>query len=565
MSFTYRITQDRISDAINKLHNGNYSNLTAEARVFGVDPRTVQRKLHGGASKSSRLPTNRALNFKQEQAIKDYIQRLDEQDVSAKVTMIRAAANYILTKSHSDHLTPPPQVSENWTRRFLARNPEFYKRKQKPLAVERKNAHNEGDFMEYFEKYKDIRIEKRIADEDVWNIDETGFCAGCSRAHWVITLDPNKLLLLKDPDNREYITSVESISGGGKTILLLLILCGIYILEKWAEENDLDEDILLATSPTGYSNDELALQWLEHFEIHSRKSQVGVWRLLILDGYGSHLTYEFYEYAQKHCIELFRLPPHSTHLTQPLDVGCFQPFKHYHAEAIDDAIRSGSGDFGRLEFLAKFQFMRTQTFKKSTIKSAFKNTGLIPYNPEIILQKIRAFPKPIRKSTPLPPDRTNKMTLISATTPHCPHEVKIQAQTLINKMKNDHRLVHPKFPPYLDRFICGSVSNSLRCFITERDLKITYNEAIARAACKKLIGRVAQKGKVITVRDVQAKVTKRAENEVEKARRALDQAEAAELKKENAKIAVQKKIRKQLHKELKVYLKARPTLANLLK
>ena len=149
--------------------------------------------------------------------------------------------------------------------------------------------------MEYFGKYKDIRIEKRIADEDVWNMDETGFRAGCDRAHWVITFDPDKSLLLTDPYNQEYITSVESISGGGKTIPSMLILCGIYILEKWTEENDLDEDILLATSPPGYSNDELALEWLEHFEIHPRKSQVGVWRLLILDGYGSYLNYEFYE------------------------------------------------------------------------------------------------------------------------------------------------------------------------------------------------------------------------------------------------------------------------------
>lgn len=54
--------------------------------------------------------------------------------------------------------------------------------------------------------------------------------------------------------NREYITSVESISGGVKTIPSMLILCGIYIVENWAEENNLDEDILLATSPTGYSN-----------------------------------------------------------------------------------------------------------------------------------------------------------------------------------------------------------------------------------------------------------------------------------------------------------------------
>ncbi len=137
--------------------------------------------------------------------------------------------------------------------------------------------------------------------------------------------------------------------------------------------------------------------------------------------------------------------------------------------------------------------MRTQTFKKSTIKSAFKNTGLIFYNPEIVLQKIRALPKPTRTSTPPPLDQTNEMASIFATTPHRLHEVKSQAQTLINSMKKDHRLVHPKFWPYLDRFIPGSVSNSLRCFIAERDLEITYSEAITRAARKKLTSRVAQK------------------------------------------------------------------------
>ncbi len=89
--------------------------------------------------------------------------------------------------------------------------------------MERKNARNENDFQEYFGKYKDIRIDKEIADEDVWNMDETGFRAGCGRAHWVITLDIDKPMLLTDPDNRQYITSVESISGGGKTNPPMLI------------------------------------------------------------------------------------------------------------------------------------------------------------------------------------------------------------------------------------------------------------------------------------------------------------------------------------------------------
>lgn len=82
-------------------------------------------------------------------------------------------------------------------------------------------------------------------------MDETGFCVDCDRAHWVITVDPDKPLLLTDPNNREYITSVESISGRGKKIPPILILSGIYILEKWADENNLDDDILLATSPIG--------------------------------------------------------------------------------------------------------------------------------------------------------------------------------------------------------------------------------------------------------------------------------------------------------------------------
>ena len=157
------------------------------------------------------------------------------------------------------------------------------------------------------------------------------------------------------------------------------------------------------------------------------------------------------------------------------------------------------------------------------------------------------------------------MTPVCTTTPHRSHEIKNQAHTLINSMRRDQRFVHPKFQPYLDRFIRGSVTNSLRCSIAERDLEITHREAIARAARKKLTGRVSQKGGVITVRDVRAKVTKRVETEVEKARRALERAEAAELKKENARIAAHEKLWKQLHKELKAYLKARPALANLLK
>jgi len=99
---------------------------------------------------------------------------------------------------------------------------------------------------------------------------------------------------------------------------------------------------------------------------------------------------------------LYKLSPHSTHLTQPLDVGVFQPFKHYYTEAIDHAVRLGDYNFGKLEFLAAFRSFRNKTFKTSTIKHGFKQTGLVSYNPEIVLEKVRANQLARAPRTPSP-------------------------------------------------------------------------------------------------------------------------------------------------------------------
>ena len=104
--------------------------------------------------------------------------------------------------------------------------------------------------------------------------------------------------------------------------------------------------------------------------------------------------------------------------------------------------------------------MYTQTFKKSTIKSAFKKIGLIFYYSKIILQQIRALLSSTRVITLFLPNTTNKMSSVCTTTPHCLLEIKNQAITLINSMKKNQRLVYLKFQLILDWFIYGSIINS---------------------------------------------------------------------------------------------------------
>lgn len=57
-------------------------------------------------------------------------------------------------------VTLPPTISPYWPQRFLNHNTQFFKKNQKPLAIDRKNAHSVEDFIIYFEKYMKIRIQR---------------------------------------------------------------------------------------------------------------------------------------------------------------------------------------------------------------------------------------------------------------------------------------------------------------------------------------------------------------------------------------------------------------------
>ncbi len=152
-------------------------------------------------------------------------------------------------------------------------------------------------------------------------------------------MDPNKPLRIIDRENCDYITSVECIGSAGKTIPPMLLISGVNILHKWSHQNDLDGNIVTSTTETGYANDDTAVEWLQHFIDRTQNKRRGTWLLLTIDGHGSNMTIPFHNLATENKIVLFRLPPYSTHLTQPLDVGVSQPFKHYHTDAIDKAVR----------------------------------------------------------------------------------------------------------------------------------------------------------------------------------------------------------------------------------
>ena len=120
---------------------------------------------------------------------------------------------------------------------------------------------------------------------------------------------------------------------------------GQYHLEKFYFKGGFSPNTSIALSESGYLTTELAIPLLEHFEKRTSKFTAARWILLIWDGYNSHTDYEVRDWCWRHHIVPFTLPPHATHLLQPLDVVCFQPYKYYHHQALDQSLHLGIFDF----------------------------------------------------------------------------------------------------------------------------------------------------------------------------------------------------------------------------
>jgi DDE superfamily endonuclease len=93
----------------------------------------------------------------------------------------------------------------------------------------------------------------------------------------------------------------------------LLILKASSLLERWIVD-ELDDNIAIQYSDSGYSNDDINLIWLRQFEQTTRTRTQGRFYLLILDGFESLIKYDFVQFAQDNSIILFNFPPYMTHL-----------------------------------------------------------------------------------------------------------------------------------------------------------------------------------------------------------------------------------------------------------
>jgi hypothetical protein len=96
-----------------------------------------------------------------------------------------------------------------------------------------------------------------------------------------------------------------------------------------------------------------------------------VYRLLILDGHESHLNQDFKDYCLEHKILTLCMPPHSSHVLQPLDVVCFSPLKRNYSQRVRDLARQRVFHINKEGFLPAFRDAFFDVFTEANCRKAF--------------------------------------------------------------------------------------------------------------------------------------------------------------------------------------------------
>jgi hypothetical protein len=86
-------------------------------------------------------------------------------------------------------------------------------------------------------------------------------------------------------------------------------------------------------------------------------------------------------------IDLLILPPHTSHVTQPLDIAIFGPLKRHIATAFATYSEAGVHRVKKHEWATTYAIAHELAFTEANIASGWRGSGLLPFQPNRVLRE----------------------------------------------------------------------------------------------------------------------------------------------------------------------------------
>jgi hypothetical protein len=425
--------------------------------------------------------------------IVQYVLDLDSRGFPPRFAAVEEMANLLLTDRGATC------VGRNWTANFIKRRPEIKSMFNRKHDYQRLLCQNPEVINNWFRCVYNTIAKYGIAEEDIHNFDESGFLMGVIATAKVVTgAESRNRPKVAQPGNREWVTVIQGVNSQGWIIPPFIILSGQNHLSAWYEDNDLPGDWVIAVSENGWTTNELGFAWLQHFDKHTKARTVGTYRLLILDGHESHVTAQFEQFCKDNNIITLCMPPHSSHILQPLDVGCFGPLKKAYGRQIENYMRRYINHITKVEFLPAFKEAWKATFTKDNICSGFRGAGLVPYDPEHVISNLD-----IKLQTPPPPPAASEPSPWQSKTPSNLKELQSQTDFVKSRIAAQPASSPTQINDAIDQLVKGATTVMHTAVLLKAEVKeLQVANAMKKQRQRKRKKRIQEAG-VLTVQEGQ--------------------------------------------------------------
>ena len=277
-------------------------------------------------------------------------------------------------------------LSNNWFYGFIKRWPNLKIVKPQKLSIARAKSASRESLDKYYKELSQVLTSNGLNEkpQNIYNVDETGVNTEHS---------PPKVVCDKStiPQN---ITSNRSstitITASGNTLRNSVPPYFVFPGQRWNEEflKGACPGSAGEMSKSGWSNSQVFLNYLtnhlaKYVKLPEGKTSERV--LVLYDGHRSHISLSLADWAKKNNVVLFVLPPHSSHVTQPLDVGVFGPFKSMYYTECQNYLKKHPGiNISKYQIAELTSKPYLKAVSAENLISAFRRTGIHPFNNKAI-------------------------------------------------------------------------------------------------------------------------------------------------------------------------------------
>jgi transposase len=385
----------RVNEAVLGVLSGLYKSSYEAAKQLRVSKDTVTRRVNGGLSRSQARQQQQKLSYEQENVLLKWIKQLTISGYSPGHQLLKEIAEELRTKrtynldnASLNSLELPPQytLGRDWVPRFILRHPHLTVAIGRRIESVRMDGATKEVLNAWFNAYKKVVEECKITQENTYNMDESGFSIGTMESTRIIFDSTLRTKHQAHPGRQEWVSMVECICADGTILPPLGIFKGKNVLQNWIP-NEVLEQWFFSANTKGWTSNLHGLEWLKRvFEPSTRTKANGQYRLLICDGHDSHISGSFIAHCLQNRIVLLILPPHTSHLLQPLDVAIFGPLKKRLTAALSNLNQAQLVRIQKIEWMEAYIQARLDVCNHQNIESAWRGAGLFPFNPQRALR-----------------------------------------------------------------------------------------------------------------------------------------------------------------------------------